>query len=226
MADEKQEQTEITELEEKLPAQRSSKDLWLFLIIVDVVLLCIFGFFLYKNLSAMLLSPQDPMGEPKVVEETLLVEEDAAADVVEIAQATVVETVPPAQPKIAEPEPVKEEPVKAEPVKPAPTTVEPAPVEKPATKPIEPKESVSIKVNPKSKYRQVTFRYFGEAKDVAVVSGFTMAKPRALSKKDGVWETTLSIAPGTYKYLLVIDGKQQPDPYAEEKDGRSVLVVK
>ncbi|MBR3631759.1 MAG: hypothetical protein IKN49_01645 [Elusimicrobiaceae bacterium] len=221
MADEKQEQTEITELEEKLPAQRSSKDLWLFLIIVDVVLLCVFGFFLYKNLSAMLLSPQDPMGEPKVVEETLLVEEDAAGDVVEIAQATVVETVPPAQPKISEPEPVKEEPVKSE-----PATVEPAPVAKPAAKPTEPKESVSVKVNPKSKYRQVTFRYFGEAKDVAVVSGFTMAKPRALSKKNGVWETTLSIAPGTYKYLLVIDGQQQPDPYAEEKDGRSVLVVK
>ena len=75
------------------------------------------------------------------------------------------------------------------------------------------------------KYRQVTFRYYGEGKNVAVVSGFTMAKPRALRKKDGYWETTLSISPGTYKFLYVVDGVQKTDPYAEEKDGRSVLVV-
>ena len=31
-----------------------NKDLWLFLIIVDIVLLCVFGFFLYKHFSASL----------------------------------------------------------------------------------------------------------------------------------------------------------------------------
>ena len=87
------------------------------------------------------------------------------------------------------------------------------------------KESVLVKVNPKSKYRRVTFRWFGEGKKVSIVSGFTMAKPQALKKKDGYWETTLSIAPGTYKFLYVIDGANTLDPYSDEKDGRSLLVL-
>ena len=87
------------------------------------------------------------------------------------------------------------------------------------------KESVLVKVNPKSKYRRVTFRWFGEGKKVSIVSGFTMAKPQALKKKDGYWETTLSIAPGTYKFLYVIDGVNTLDPYSDEKDGRSLLVL-
>ena len=52
-----------------------------------------------------------------------------------------------------------------------------------------------------------------------------MAKPQALKKKDGYWETTLSIAPGTYKFLYVIDGVNTLDPYSDEKDGRSLLVL-
>ena len=117
----------------------------------------------------------------------------------------------PAEPKAQEPAaPV----VAPEPEQPKPETS--TPVE-------EKKESVLVKVNPKSKYRQVKFRYFGEGEKVAVVSGFTMAKPRAMTKKKGIWETTLSISPGTYKYLFVVDGKQTPDPYAPQKDGRSVL---
>ena len=81
-------------------------------------------------------------------------------------------------------------------------------------------------VNPKSsKYRRVTFRWFGEGKKVSIVSGFTMSKPQPLKKKNGYWETTLSIAPGTYKFLYIVDGVNTRDPYAEEKDGRSVLIV-
>ena len=72
----------------------------------------------------------------------------------------------------------------------------------------------------------MTFRYFGDADSVSVVSGFTMAKPRALKKRGDHWEVTLGIAPGTYKFLYIVDGKQTLDPYAEEEDGRSVLVVK
>ena len=84
----------------------------------------------------------------------------------------------------------------------------------------------SIIITPTTgKYRKVTFRWFGEGNKVSVVSGFTMSKPQALKKVGDYWETTLSIAPGTYKFLYVIDGKNTLDPYAEEKDGRSVLVV-
>ena len=202
----------MAEFEAKLPAQTNNKDIWLFLIIVDVVLLCVFGFFLYKNLSARLLSAQDPANAPaEVVEETLPEESvtQEPEELISVAEPVTVEPVvqevkaPAEEPKAAPGEEVKE-----------------------TAKPAEKKESIIVKKKAGSKYRQVTFRYFGEGKKVAVVSGFTMAKPRALQKKDGYWETTLSISPGTYKFLYVVDGQQITDPYAEEKDGRSVLEVK
>ena len=34
----------------------SNKDLWLFLIVLDVVFLCVFGFFLYKHFSGRVLN--------------------------------------------------------------------------------------------------------------------------------------------------------------------------
>lgn len=208
MADEKQEEAALAEFEAKQPAQTGNKDVWLFLIIVDVVFLCVFGFFLYKNLSARLLAPADPTEIVAAVEEVAPAPE--VEEVVEVAPAPAAE---PQAPVVA-PEPEK----KAEPAQPAPQA-EPA-------QPAEKKESILIKTNPKSKFRQVTFRYYGDGKKVAVVSGFTMAKPRALAKKNGYWETTLAIAPGSYKFLYVVDGEQITDPYSEQKDGRSVLVVK
>ena len=48
----------------------ANKDFWLFLIIVDIVFLCVCGFFLYKNLSARFFMP---------VEETEVVAEEQAA---------------------------------------------------------------------------------------------------------------------------------------------------
>ncbi len=213
MADEKNNTPDIAEFEAKLPAQTNNKDIWLFLIIVDVVLLCVFGFFLYKNLSARLLAPETPVQPSAVVVEETVAEESIAAEPEEVVSV-------PAEPVVVETPAVEE--VKA------PVVEEPkaAPVEvKEEAKPVEKKESIIVKKKAGSKYRQVTFRYYDEGKNVAVVSGFTMAKPRALKKKDGYWETTLSISPGTYKFLYVVDGVQKTDPYAEEKDGRSVLVV-
>ncbi|MBR5609892.1 MAG: hypothetical protein IKW63_06570 [Elusimicrobiaceae bacterium] len=214
MADEKINTPDIAEFEAKLPAQANNKDIWLFLIIVDVVLLCVFGFFLYKNLSARLLAPENPAQAPAAVVEETLAEESIAAEPEEVV--TVPEAITPVVP-----EPVVQEvkaPVVEEPKATAEEVKEPA-------QPAEKKESIIVKKKAGSKYRQVTFRYYGEGKNVAVVSGFTMAKPRALRKKDGYWETTLSISPGTYKFLYVVDGQQITDPYAEEKEGRSVLVV-
>lgn len=212
MADENKNTPDVAEFEAKMPAQTGNKDLWLFLIIVDVVFLCVFGFFLYKNLSARLLSSEDEKRPAPVAEQ-----EAAPAPEEEIAVAEEVVTVTPAEPAV-QPQP---EPKPAEPeVKPA----EPEP--QPQAQPAEKKESIVVKTNGKSRYRQVTFRYFGDADSVSVVSGFTMAKPRALKKRGDHWEVTLGIAPGTYKFLYIVDGKQTLDPYAEEDDGRSVLVVK
>ena len=212
MADENKNTPDVAEFEAKMPAQTGNKDLWLFLIIIDVVFLCVFGFFLYKNLSARLLSSEGEKQPAPVAEQ-----EAAPAPEEEIAVAEEVVAVTPSVPA-AQPQP---EPQPAAPeVKPA----EPEP--QPQAQPAEKKESIVVKTNGKSRYRQVTFRYFGDADSVSVVSGFTMAKPRAVKKRGDHWEVTLGIAPGTYKFLYIVDGKQTLDPYAEEEDGRSVLVVK
>ena len=219
-------ENENLDLEER-PA--GNKDLWLFLIIVDIVFLCVFGFFLYKHFSAGLFFP--PAGETPVVAE----EVTDAPEVVEV-EAVVTETMTVPEPK-PEPVPVQQEEPVAQPVvdsvaaqpqeiplvavaleETAPTAASAAPVEQ--------KESIVVSGNPTSKYRKVTFRWFGDGQKVQIVSGFTMSKPQALKKKGDHWETTLSIAPGSYKFLYIIDGENRLDPYAAEKDGRSVVEVK
>lgn len=206
----------------------ANKDLWLFLIVVDIVFLCVCGFFLYKNLSARFFMPVE---ETEVVaEEQAAAQPDLLAEVLpETKKETKKETKTPAAPAVKAP---KVQEITAEPVVVAPEPVaEPAPKadeqEQPAEQAEKPaKASVVVADNPKSsKYRRVTFRYFGEGKKVSIVSGFTMAKPQALRKKNGAWETTLSIAPGKYRFLFIVDGVNTPDPYSPQENGRSVLIV-
>ncbi|MBR4356034.1 MAG: hypothetical protein IKP96_05680 [Elusimicrobiaceae bacterium] len=197
-----------------------NKDLWLFLIIVDVILLCVFGFYLYKHFSVSLFQPSAIEMTEEQTEEVLpvLVEEPVAQ--------------PKPQPSAPEsPVPAPEKPVAVAVEKPMVVAVE-SPVdqsvepgeEKPVVA-VEKKLSVLVEANSKSKYRRVTFRWYGEGKKVQIVSGFTMSKPQSLKKKNGYWETTLSILPGTYKFLYIIDGVNTRDPYSPEQDGRSVVVI-
>lgn len=206
----------------------ANKDLWLFLIVVDIVFLCVCGFFLYKNLSARFFMPVE---ETEVVaEEQAAAQPDLLAEVLpETKKETKKEPKTPAAPAVKAP---KVQEITAEPVVVVPEPVaEPAPKadeqEQPAEQAEKPaKASVVVADNPKSsKYRRVTFRYFGEGKKVSIVSGFTMAKPQALRKKNGAWETTLSIAPGKYRFLFIVDGVNTPDPYSPQENGRSVLIV-
>lgn len=191
----------------------SNKDLWLFLIVLDVVFLCVFGFFLYKHFSGRVLNnPSLPVASviqeatPEVTEEVITVTEEPVA---------------------ANPAPQEvSQPTKTPEVEEVVTVVEPAPVEVPMAQQEPTPVKKSIIVTPTSgKYRRVTFRWFDPAETVAIVSGFTNRKPQALKKVGDYWETTLSIAPGTYKFLYVVDGKNTLDPNAQEKDGRSVLIV-
>ena len=206
----------------------ANKDLWLFLIVVDIVFLCVCGFFLYKNLSARFFMPVE---ETEVVaEEQAAAQPDLLAEVLpETKKEAKKETKTPAAPAVKAP---KVQEIAAEPVVVVPEPVAaPAPKadeqEQPAEQAEKPaKASVVVADNPKSsKYRRVTFRYFGEGKKVSIVSGFTMAKPQALRKKNGAWETTLSIAPGKYRFLFIVDGVNTPDPYSPQENGRSVLIV-
>ncbi len=196
----------------------SNKDLWLFLIVLDVIFLCVFGFFLYKHFAGQLVSPT---AAPVV--QTRPQSEDSLPEVVD---ETVVAS-PEALPVVAVEEPAPQPAQEVLPVEPAPVEKEMTPVveEQPAQQPQTHKESIIV--TPTSgKYRRVTFRWFDPADKVSIVSGFTNRKPQALKKVGDYWETTLSIAPGTYKFLYVVDGKNMPDPYAQEQDGRSVLIVK
>lgn len=206
----------------------ANKDLWLFLIVVDIVFLCVCGFFLYKNLSARFFMPVE---ETEVVaEEQAAAQPDLLAEVLpETKKEAKKETKTPAAPAVKAPkvQEIAAEPVAAEPepaAEPAPKADEQEQPAEQAEKPA--KASVVVADNPKSsKYRRVTFRYFGEGKKVSIVSGFTMAKPQALRKKNGAWETTLSIAPGKYRFLFIVDGVNTPDPYSPQENGRSVLIV-
>ena len=211
-----------------------NKDLWLFLIIVDIIFMCVFGFFLYKHFSVSLFNgaqmrAEQPADVSASAEDTL--------PVIDVESVTPIETTSVAAAHAeAKPEdkPIApKEKTAAEPVEVPMTALIPAEPSKaeelkvvPEEKPAEAKKSIIVAVNPKSsKYRRVTFRWFGEGKKVSIVSGFTMSKPQPLKKKKDYWETTLSIAPGSYKFLYIVDGVNTQDPYAEEKDGRSVLIV-
>lgn len=194
-----------------------NKDMWLFLIVLDAVMLCVLGFFLYNHFSSRVLSPA-----PAVVQ-VAAAPENPSADVEEV---TVTETeVVQTQPEPAEL--VQEIPVPEEKkMNPSPEPeVIPEPTPAPAVTPVQ-KKSIIVSALNGSKYRRVTFRWFEPAEAVSIVSGFTNRKPQALKKVGDYWETTLTIAPGTYKFLYIVDGKNTPDPYAEKKDGRSVLIVK
>lgn len=202
-----------------------NKDLWLFLIIVDIVFLCIFGFFLYKHFAAGIFNAPTRVTEAEVVEQSIAAEPEEVISVETVAVQEMTASAPEAAP---EPEPVSVVKVPAEEVSltavlEQETKPEAAPKQ---ASPVEQKESIVVVGNPKSKYRKVTFRWFGDGQKVQIVSGFTMSKPQALKKKGDHWETTLSIAPGTYKFLYIIDGENRTDPYAPEKDGRSVVEIK
>lgn len=220
MPNDKQELEHETEELEVRPA--GNKDLWLFLIVVDVVFLCVFGFFIYKHFSARLFTPA-PAAEiltdvevPSEPEEVLLTVQTESPAPVLASEPEEIIPILPATPEKTVAAVLKEE------QKPAPVV---EPVETPVVTPVVQKESIVVSKS-KGKYRQVTFYWFGEGKKVEIVSGFTMSKPKALKKVKDHFEVTLGIAPGTYKFLYVIDGENQLDPYAPQKDGRSVLEVK
>lgn len=57
------------------------------------------------------------------------------------------------------------------------------------------------------------------AKHVCVAGSFNGWKPEQgplVSKGDGRWIGDLSVAPGRYEYLFVVDGRWLPDPNAKE----------
>ena len=201
----------VEEDNELEPKKKSTKDKWLFFIFLDIIALCVLGFFVYTTFFEGLNVPVDEdiaPGEGSRTQQPFLEEifvEDVKTDIKSIAA----QPQEPAAPVVKPVEPPK-----------------PAAVKEPA-KPVEAAKRQSVTVSGTGKTRTVTFKYFGDAKSAAVVGGFTMRKPVAMKKVDGEWHASVIIYPGEYRYRYIIDGKEIPDPNAEkQEDGRSVLIVK
>jgi len=185
---------------------KKSKDFWLVLIFVDIVLLVFFGFLIYQRLSEKFTARPTVKHNIPIVQNPVN-ETPAPPPVQEIPTLTQIppeETLPPTP----EPQPV----------------VEPAPAPEPPQPVVEKRQSVFIAPTA-GKTSKVTFKYFGDAKSVSLVSGFTMAQPQALKKVGGVWQREFVIYPGEYKYLFIVDGVKTLDPNTEENGGRSVVKI-
>lgn len=206
-------------MQENSENKKSSKEMWLFLIFLDIAALCVFAYFIYhsfggeiqKQVSAFTAARAQSKEQSKTFVEEIIVEEDVLP---------------------AEMEPVKADTPKTEAKK--EEVKETAKEEKPAVKeetiniataPTETKKQ-SVFISGTGKTRKVTFKYYDEAKKVAIVSGFTSRKPVNLTKKNGVWETTLILYPGDYKYMYIVDNVEVLDPNAPAENGRSVLKVR
>jgi 1,4-alpha-glucan branching enzyme len=70
------------------------------------------------------------------------------------------------------------------------------------------------------------------ARSVAVAGSFNSWQPEpATQTGDGAWVKEISVTPGRYEYLFVVDGQWQPDPNAREQvpnpfgGQNSVLVI-
>ncbi len=61
-----------------------------------------------------------------------------------------------------------------------------------------------------------------DASTVQIAGDFNNWQPERNSMKkvgnEGVWQLTLRLSPGTYRYRLVIDGRWQQDPYNKSNE--------
>ena len=76
----------------------------------------------------------------------------------------------------------------------------------------------------KNHKKRITFQFYApEAGAIHLAGSFNGWDPttRPLKQqKDGKWKTTVTLEPGVYEYLFVVDGNWQNDPHqGEEKRG-------
>ncbi|MDR0646494.1 MAG: hypothetical protein LBG46_06035 [Elusimicrobiota bacterium] len=211
MTEEQIETQKAKDTELEIEFQNSKKDFWLFLIFIDIIAICVFGFFAYTSFFESTKSKDTTDAHVKPFMEEIIVE-DIKRDVTpETSQS-------PSQPAKNSNDKQEELQQKSKPQLQIPS-------EKPAGEPAEQKRE-SIVISGSGKTRTVTFKYFKNAKTVSVVGGFTMRKPVAMKKAGDEWRASLIIYPGEYRYMYIIDGKEMPDPNSEQSNGKSILIVK
>ena len=83
-------------------------------------------------------------------------------------------------------------------------------------------------LNPQPELRFAKFSLKAkDASEVRLVGDFNKWDPAALklAKKDGAWETIVTLPPGEYRYAYIIDGAQSPDPANPETADRDGVRV-
>lgn len=74
---------------------------------------------------------------------------------------------------------------------------------------------------PKTPKQKITFTYPApEAQSVLLAGDFTgwQQAPLSLKKdKTGTWKKTVSLAPGSYQYRLLVDGEWRDDPHCPNR---------
>jgi len=198
-------------MQENSENKKSSKEMWLFLIFLDIAALCVFGYFIYNSFGGEIQKQVASLSFSKAATSKTLVDE-----------IIVEEEKLPIETENVKPTPVKEE------TKEVKKEEQPAVKEEPVNIAQEPAETKkqSVFISGTGKTRKVTFKYYGDAKKVSIISGFTSRKPVNLTKKNGVFETTLILYPGDYKYMYIVDNVEVLDPNAPAENGRSVLKVR
>ena len=202
-------------MQENSENKKSSKEMWLFLIFLDIAALCVFAYFIYNSFGGEMQKQFNAFTAAKQAKD----QESAKTFVEEIL---VEEVKTPLLKEEEKPAPAQEE------VKQISKEEKPAVKEETvniATAPTEAKKQ-SVFISGTGKTRKVTFKYYEDAKKVAIISGFTSRKPVNLTKKNGIFETTLILYPGDYKYMYIVDNVEVLDPNAPAENGRSVLKVR
>ena len=199
-------------MQENSENKKSSKEMWLFLIFLDIAALCVFAYFIYNSFGGEMQKQFTALSASKQLES----QETSKTFVEEIL---VQEDILPIETEAIKPISAKEEIAKEE------APLEQVEITNIANAPAEAKKQ-SVFISGVGKTRKVTFKYYDEAKKVAIISGFTNRKPVNLTKKNGVFETTLILYPGDYKYMYIVDNVETLDPNAPAENGRSVLKVR
>jgi len=94
----------------------------------------------------------------------------------------------------------------------------------------EPVYSVPAKIDKKLSSRNILFIYHNSrAKKVSLIGDFNewTRQPLAKKGKGKNWKITEKLAPGTYQYQFVVDGKKIPDPNNKKisNEGKSIIVI-
>ena len=98
-----------------------------------------------------------------------------------------------------------------------------------------PKNNLDVDTTNSTQKRKISFKFrSSKPQSVFLIGDFNKWNKKAnpMTKGDNfVWETTVLLAPGEYKYAFLVDNKQTNDPYNKKttrlKSGKaSILIIK